>query len=162
MIKIIVEIVLGLLAFILYMRIDSLLAARINYINMKAKKCESEALSLIKNDQVSSIAYENTNNILSVIDFLIDKEIAIRLHKLSYDEAPYNVLHVDEDVKAIATDVFESLNKEMIANIAATTVLTEDYVRKYITKETTLLFTQEVTKFNLSRIASKVGVSQEK
>ena len=106
MIKIIVEIVLGLLGFILYMRIDSLLAARINYINMKAKKCESEALSLIKNDQVSSIAYENTNNILSVIDFLIDKEIAIRLHKLSYDEAPYNVLHVDEDVKAIATDVF--------------------------------------------------------
>ena len=43
MIKIIVEIVLGLLGFILYMRIDSLLAARINYINMKAKKCESEA-----------------------------------------------------------------------------------------------------------------------
>ena len=84
MIKIIVEIVLGLLGFILYMRIDSLLAARINYINMKAKKCESEALSLIKNDQVSSIAYENTNNILSVIDFLIDKEIAIILHKLLF------------------------------------------------------------------------------
>ena len=161
MIKIIVEIVLGLLGFILYMRIDSLLAARINYINMKAKKCESEALSLIKNDQVSSIAYENTNNILSVIDFLIDKEIAIRLHKLSYDEAPYNVLHVDEDVKAIATDVFESLNKEMIAK-ESLSARTDDYVLKYITKETTLLFTQEVTKFNLSRIASKVGVSQEK
>lgn len=150
------KIIIVVLLLVIYVEVERLLSTITNCINSKAKKYETETLSIIKKDQGTDGVFNNTNNILSIIDFLIEKEIDMKMHKLSYDEKTYNILKLDDDIKKISGLVFEAISKDAFDIATNATILTKDYILSYITKQTTLMFTQEITKFNITRIGNAV------
>ena len=158
--KVLISIILGLAIVIAYSCIIGFIRSITVFFEEKKKKVAAETLKVIKETNELVDAYETTNNIITTIDFILDKEIGLRIYRISIDKGPYNITKLDKDIKDIADTVFKALNSAVIAKYANEYLINTDYIMSYITRQTTRKFSSAVTDFNRARIAQQIGGSK--
>lgn len=162
--EILSSIALGLVIFggigILYVCIIEFIRSIIAFFEEKKKRVAAETLKVIKETNELVDSYETTNNIITTIDFILDKEIGLRIYWISIDNGPYNITKLDKDIKDIADTVFKALNTAVISKYANDYLVNTDYIMSYITRQTTMKFSSAVTDFNRARIAQQIGGSK--
>lgn len=155
--KVLISIILGLAIVIAYSYIIGFIRSITVFFEEKKKKIAAETLKVIKETNELVDSYETTNNIITTIDFILDKEIGLRIYRISIDKGPYNITKLDKDIKDIADTVFKALNSAVIAKYANEYLINTDYIMSYITRQTTMKFSSAVTDFNRARIAQQIG-----
>lgn len=155
--KVLISIILGLAIVIAYSYIIGFIRSITVFFEEKKKKVAAETLKVIKETNELVDSYETTNNIITTIDFILDKEIGLRIYRISIDKGPYNITKLDKDIKDIADTVFKALNSAVIAKYANEYLINTDYIMSYITRQTTMKFSSAVTDFNRARIAQQIG-----
>ena len=161
--KVLSSVALGLVIFgivIAYTCIIELIRSIVSFFEEKKKKAAAETLKVIKETNELVDSYEATNNIITTIDFILDKEIGLRIYWISIDNGPYNITKLDKDIKDIADTVFKALNTAVISKYANEYLVNTDYIMSYITRQTTMKFSSAVTDFNRARIAQQIGGSK--
>ena len=158
--KVLISIILGLAIVITYSCIIGFIRSITVFFEEKKKKVAAETLKVIKETNELVDSYETTNNIITTIDFILDKEIGLRIYRISIDKGPYNITKLDKDIKDIADTVFKALNSAVIAKYANEYLINTDYIMSYITRQTTMKFSSDVTDFNRARIAQQIGGSK--
>jgi len=158
--KVLISIILGLAIVIAYSYIIGFIRSITVFFEEKKKKVAAETLKVIKETNELVDSYETTNNIITTIDFILDKEIGLRIYRISIDKGPYNITKLDKDIKDIADTVFKALNSAVIAKYANEYLINTDYIMSYITRQTTMKFSSAVTDFNRARIAQQIGGSK--
>ena len=158
--KVLISIILGLAIVITYSCIIGFIRSITVFFEEKKKKVAAETLKVIKETNELVDSYETTNNIITTIDFILDKEIGLRIYRISIDKGPYNITKLDKDIKDIADTVFKALNSAVIAKYANEYLINTDYIMSYITRQTTMKFSSAVTDFNRARIAQQIGGSK--
>ena len=158
--KVLISIILGLAIVIAYSCIIGFIRSITVFFEEKKKKAAAETLKVIKETNELVDSYETTNNIITTIDFILDKEIGLRIYRISIDKGPYNITKLDKDIKDIADTVFKALNSAVIAKYANEYLINTDYIMSYITRQTTMKFSSAVTDFNRARIAQQIGGSK--
>lgn len=158
--KVLISIILGLAIVIAYSCIIGFIRSITVFFEEKKKKVAAETLKVIKETNELVDSYETTNNIITTIDFILDKEIGLRIYRISIDKGPYNITKLDKDIKDIADTVFKALNSAVIAKYANEYLINTDYIMSYITRQTTMKFSSAVTDFNRARIAQQIGGSK--
>ena len=158
--KVLISIILGLAIVIAYSCIIGFIRSITVFFEEKKKKVAAETLKVIKETNELVDSYETTNNIITTIDFILDKEIGLRIYWISIDKGPYNITKLDKDIKDIADTVFKALNSAVIAKYANEYLINTDYIMSYITRQTTMKFSSAVTDFNRARIAQQIGGSK--
>lgn len=139
-----VFVVIGIIALIQFIE---LLDSVTKYFKEKKKKVETETLKILeKND--SSPSFDDTDQIFSILNFIIDGEIAFRINLLSYSKTPYKLLNLDKDIKDISNTVFSQLNKEMLQN--SNLMVTSDYIMHYIVNQITIRLTSSMYEYNVT------------
>lgn len=155
--KVLISIILGLAIVIAYSYIIGFIRSITVFFEEKKKKVAAETLKVIKETNELVDSYETTNNIITTIDFILDKEIGLRIYRISIDKGPYNITKLDKDIKDIADTVFKALNSAVIAKYVNEYLINTDYIMSYITRQTTMKFSSAVTDFNRARIAQQIG-----
>ncbi len=155
--KVLISIILGLAIVIAYSYIIGFIRSITVFFEEKKKKVAAETLKVIKETNELVDSYETTNNIITTIDFILDKEIGLRIYRISIDKGPYNITKLDKDIKDIADTVFKALNSAVIAKYANEYLINTDYIMSYITRQTTMKFSSAVTDFNRARITQQIG-----
>lgn len=155
--KVLISIILGVAIVIAYSYIIGFIRSITVFFEEKKKKVAAETLKVIKETNELVDSYETTNNIITTIDFILDKEIGLRIYRISIDKGPYNITKLDKDIKDIADTVFKALNNAVIAKYANEYLINTDYIMSYITRQTTMKFSSAVTDFNRARIAQQIG-----
>lgn len=155
--KVLISIILGLAIVIAYSYIIGFIRSITVFFEEKKKKVAAETLKVIKETNELVDSYETTNNIITTIDFILDKEIGLRIYRISIDKGPYNITKLDKDIKDIADTVFKALNSAVIAKYANEYLINTDYIMSYITRQTTMKFSSAVTDFNRAKIAQQIG-----
>lgn len=145
---------------IVYICIIEFIRSIIAFFEEKKKRVAAETLKVIKETNELVDSYEVTNNIITTIDFILDKEIGLRIYWISIDNGPYNITKLDKDIKDIADTVFKALNTVVISKYANEYLVNTDYIMSYITRQTTMKFSSAVTDFNRARIAQQIGGSK--
>ena len=158
--KVLISIILGLAIVIAYSCIIGFIRSITVFFEEKKKKVAAETLKVIKETNELVDSYETTNSIITTIDFILDKEIGLRIYWISIDKGPYNITKLDKDIKDIADTVFKALNSAVIAKYANEYLINTDYIMSYITRQTTMKFSSAVTDFNRARIAQQIGGSK--
>ena len=158
--KVLISIILGLAIVIAYSCIIGFIRSITVFFEEKKKKVAAETLKVIKETNELVDSYETTNNIITTIDFILDKEIGLRIYRISIDKGPYNITKLDKDIKDIADTVFKALNSAVIAKYANEYLINTDYIMSYITRQTTMKFSSAVTDFNRARIAQQISGSK--
>ena len=158
--KVLISIILGLAIVIAYSCIIGFIRSITVFFEEKKKKVAAETLKVIKETNELVDSYETTNNIITTIDFILDKEIGLRIYWISIDKGPYNITKLDKDIKDIADTVFKALNTAVISKYANDYRVNTDYIMSYITRQTTMKFSSAVTDFNRARIAQQIGGSK--
>ena len=161
--KVLSSVTLGLVIFgivIAYTCIIELIRSIVSFFEEKKKRVAAETLKVIKETNELVDSYEATNNIITTIDFILDKEIGLRIYWISIDNGPYNITKLDKDIKDIADTVFKALNTVVISKYANEYLVNTDYIMSYITRQTTMKFSSAVTDFNRARIAQQIGGSK--
>lgn len=155
--KVLISIILGPAIVIAYSCIILFIRSITVFFEEKKKKVAAETLKVIKETNELVDSYETTNNIITTIDFILDKEIGLRIYRISIDKGPYNITKLDKDIKDIADTVFKALNSAVIAKYVNEYLINTDYIMSYITRQTTMKFSSAVTDFNRARIAQQIG-----
>ena len=158
--KVLISIILGLAIVIAYSCIIGFIRSITVFFEEKKKRVAAETLKVIKETNELVDSYEATNNIITTIDFILDKEIGLRIYWISIDNGPYNITKLDKDIKDIADTVFKALNTVVISKYANEYLVNTDYIMSYITRQTTMKFSSAVTDFNRARIAQQIGGSK--
>lgn len=158
--KVLISVILGLAIVIAYSCIIGFIRSITAFFEEKKKRVAAETLKVIKETNELVDSYETTNNIITTIDFILDKEIGLRIYRISIDKGPYNITKLDKDIKDIADTVFKALNGAVIAKYANEYLVNTDYIMSYITRQTTMKFSSAVTDFNRARIAQQIGGSK--
>ena len=158
--KVLISIILGAAIVIAYSCIIGFIRSITVFFEEKKKKVAAETLKVIKETNELVDSYETTNSIITTIDFILDKEIGLRIYRISIDTGPYNITKLDKDIKDIADTVFKALNSAVIAKYANEYLINTDYIMSYITRQTTMKFSSAVTDFNRARIAQQIGGSK--
>ena len=158
--KVLISIILGPAIIIAYSCSIGFIRSITVFFEEKKKKVAAETLKVIKETNELVDSYETTNNIITTIDFILDKEIGLRIYRISIDKGPYNITKLDKDIKDIADTVFKALNSAVIAKYANEYLINTDYIMSYITRQTTMKFSSAVTDFNRARIAQQIGGSK--
>lgn len=91
---------------------------------------------------------DNTTDVLNIIRILIENEISVVLSHYIQLHETYNLMKFDEDSNKIGTAVYEALNKDIF--IKNNTILTPDYIQKYIIHESIYLFLNTINTHNAS------------
>ena len=90
------------------------------------------------------VRVHSTTAVLNLLDTIISNEVASVLKTYARLNEPYKTLNTADDIESISNKVFESIKKEIFAD--NDTVLTDEYLMKYINEQTTLAFLIESQK----------------
>lgn len=89
---------------------------------------------------------ENTREYFILLDYIIQHEINCVLNTYSLLNKKYEVIHLDEDFKKIANNVFNSLEQDLITNHSL--MFNSQYMLHYISNRTQILFFHTAIDFN--------------
>jgi len=87
-----------------------------------------------------------TNEFIQIIDATIRTEYNTIINRFAILQAEYPVNRIDEDVKVIATTVFDSLKPELFKSDEL--CYTEDYLLRFITERTKVLALTIINEYN--------------
>ena len=147
MVKTILFWVFVIIGAIALMQFIELLESVTKYFKEKKKKVETETLKILEKNNSSS-SFDDTDQIFSILNFIIDGAIAFRIHLLSYSKTPYNLLNLDKDIKDISNTVFSQLNKEILQN--SNLMVTSDYIMHYIVNQITVRLASSMHEYNVT------------
>ncbi len=97
MVKTILFWVFVIIGVITLIQLIELLESVTKYFKEKKKKVETETLKILEKNN-SSPSFDDTDQVFSILNFIIDGEIAFRINLLSYSKTPYNLLNLDKDI----------------------------------------------------------------
>lgn len=95
------------------------------------------------------VRVHSTTAVLNLLDTIISNEVASVLKTYARLNEPYKTLNTADDIESISSKVFESIKKEIFDD--NDTVLTDEYLMKYINEQTTLAFLIETQKLTGNR-----------
>ena len=121
------------------MHIGTYFLTKTNYLFMESTREEINNIS----SQVN-----NTTDIFQIIRALIENEIMVILEKPIQLHETYNLIKFDEDSNKIGTNVYEALDKDIFKK--GNTVLTPEYIQKFIIHETITIFLNSINTHNAS------------
>lgn len=132
----------------LIVSIINLIYQVIKTLESKEKKYVAEAKLTIYNSSAPlKDKMDNTERMLDLIDMLINQHIIVLFRNLaSLRTEGYKINNLDKDVKDIAGKVFECLNVDELIN--AEMMVSNDYILRYITQQTTMLILANARQFN--------------
>lgn len=116
------------------------------YLLEKEKKTRTETLGIL-NENKEKISFDDTDQLFSIINFIIENEISYRVKLLSYSKSSYKMLNLDKDISDISTTVFNELNKDIFDT--SKLMVTSDYVMHYIVNQITLKLAGSMNEYNL-------------
>lgn len=135
-----------LVAFLITIQIFNLITSILNNIDARTN-------SIKLSDKVRSInrlnaRVQSTNAILSLMDTLIANEVTNALKAYARLGENYKSINTADDIEKISSRIFDSIKKEIF--IDNDTIITDEYLMKYINEQTTLVFLIETQKLNMT------------
>jgi hypothetical protein len=123
-----------------------------DYMNAKRayieKQTESEVFNaLLTRAQVLKIESKTIGTLLDAIDELIIVEISTIFKTYIGLGQKYEYIKMEEDIIEVSNQVFNALRKEYIFNNDHT-ILTDEYIMRYIQNQTMTIFIKTVQEFN--------------
>lgn len=149
--KIIFEIVLAIILFVVFVEIMNLITRISKYFENMSKKVEAETLKILQKREHNP-TYEMTDDLITIINFMIDNEIQFRINLLSYSRTPYKLLNLDKDIKDISKSVFDQINKDELEK--SDLLITTDYIMHYIMNQVTIRLAGAMHEYNINVAAS--------
>ena len=130
-------------AFVFIVSVVNVLKNITAYYEDKRKKVVREAERMVTS---LGTKIDVTNELMKLIDDLIMIEFGSLLHRFAIMNQQYPVNRTDNDVKAVATTVFEAIKGEYFTDDDL--ILTEDYLFRYITERSKTLILASVMEYN--------------
>lgn len=94
---------------------------------------------------------DNTADIINIIRVVIDNNIMEVMKKYFQLKERYNLLTFDEDLILISTESYNALKPKVFIN--DNTILTSNYLQKFIIQESTIRFLNIINEHNSSFLA---------
>nr|DAR65126.1 MAG TPA: Mature oligodendrocyte transmembrane protein [Caudoviricetes sp.] len=91
---------------------------------------------------------EATVGLLNFINVLIENEIDNKIISLSKLNSKYEMIKLDEDAKAIATNIFQSINNEQTF-VDNNLIMNNEYIMKYITEQSIVKLLDKASQYNI-------------
>lgn len=91
---------------------------------------------------------EATVGLLNFINILIENEIDNKIISLSKLNSKYEMIKLDEDAKAIATNIFQSINNEQTF-VDNNLIMNNEYIMKYITEQSIVKLLDKASQYNI-------------
>ena len=150
-------ITIAILFFLFLFALDliRLLSSIAKYFYERVKKVKAETL-LILDNKTSKPSFNITDDLISLINYMIDNEIAFRVQLLSYSKTPYQLLNLDKDMQSISQLIFDNLNKDVLSETE--TMVKSDYIMHFIINQVTIKLAGTMREYNLNVI---IGTNQE-
>ena len=136
---IIIGLIAGVFIWMVIDKISSLIKAKEMYYNTLANKELAET-------QIKKI--DNTADIINIIRVVIDNNIMEIMKKYFQLRERYNLLTFDEDLIVISTESYNALKPNIFIN--DNTILTSNYLQKFIIQESTIRFLNIINEHNSS------------
>lgn len=90
---------------------------------------------------------EVSKDVLALINRLIEIECNITMKSFVSLNKKYEYTRLSEDIKIISTEVYNGLNKKIVFD-NPNILLTNDYIMKYISQQTSIILLSAVMDFN--------------
>ena len=135
--------------FLFAIELIRLLSSIAKYFYERVKKVKAETL-LILDNKTSKPSFDITDDLISLINYMIDNEIAFRVQLLSYSKTPYQLLNLDKDIQSISQLIFDNLNKDVLSETE--TMVKSDYIMHFIINQVTIKLAGTMREYNLNVI----------
>ena len=153
--KLAITIAILFFLFLFAIELIRLLSSIAKYFYERVKKVKAETL-LILDNKTSKPSFNITDDLISLINYMIDNEIAFRVQLLSYSKTPYQLLNLDKDIQSISQLIFDNLNKDVLSETE--TMVKSDYIMHFIINQVTIKLAGTMREYNLNVI---MDTSQE-
>ena len=140
----VILILLFILVLLFYKAVRDLILSITDYFDAKRNHEEAETIELSINKENVTEIVDGTLDILDFCKSLITTQIQERLKQTILLNQRYEMRNLDVDAKAIAEEVYKSLNMELISNNSL--IVNDDFILSYITSESLmglLVFTKD-------------------
>ena len=148
-IMIIMYLILGIFLLI---NITTLIGTIINKTREEARSIElnrvKEELKPVSKELDYLDKLEATVGLLNFINVLIENEIDNKIISLSKLNSKYEMIKLDEDAKAIATNIFQSINNEQTF-VDNNLIMNNEYIMKYITEQSIVKLLDKASQYNI-------------
>lgn len=150
--KIITYVIIGIAILIIFSLIVNILDSIAKFYTSKTK-INDFMLERQKNGLKPSAPTINEKiitsiNLLRLIDELVDQEITAVIQTCVNINSKYNSIHLDEDIKRLSTKVYDAIKPELLTS--EDSLITSDYIIKYIMESITIKFIRSMNEFNSS------------
>lgn len=102
---------------------------------------------------------EVTKEILSLINTLIEIECNVTMKTFITLNQKYEYTRLSDDINIISTNVYEGLDKKLIFD-NPNIFLTNDYIMKYISQQTSIILLANVIQFNADHTNNTIPSSE--
>lgn len=147
--KLAITIAILFFLFLFAIELIRLLSSIAKYFYERVKKVKAETL-LILDNKTSKPSFNITDDLISLINYMIDNEIAFRVQLLSYSKTPYQLLNLDKDIQSISQLIFDNLNKDVLSETE--TMVKSDYIMHFIINQVTIKLAGTMREYNLNVI----------
>lgn len=147
--KLAITIAILFFLFLFAIELIRLLSSIAKYFYERVKKVKAETLMILDN-KTSKPSFDITDDLISLINYMIDNEIAFRVQLLSYSKAPYQLLNLDKDIQSISQLIFDNLNKDVLSETE--TMVKSDYIMHFIINQVTIKLAGTMREYNLNVI----------
>lgn len=139
----IILIIIGVILFIdIYTTIRSYIKSKILKLNAEKNKIlEVPKKTISMTDKINT-----TLDIINLIIFLINYQISYKLKEYAELHKPYPILNADDDLLNILEEIQKALKIEIFTSDEI--LLSDEYLMKYITGQTTILWIRSIVDFN--------------
>lgn len=145
--KLFITILIIFFALLLIFEILQLINSMVKFFDEKTKKTKAETLEIINNKSAKP-SFDITDDLISLLNYMIDNEIQFRINLLSYSRSPYQLLNMDKDIQSISKQVFDNLNKGVLNE--AEIMIKPDYIMHFIVNQVTVRLASSMRQYNLS------------
>ncbi len=147
--KLAITIAILFFLFLFAIELIRLLSSIAKYFYERVKKVKAETLMILDN-KTSKPSFDITDDLISLINYMIDNEIAFRVQLLSYSKTPYQLLNLDKDIQSISQLIFDNLNKDVLSETE--TMVKSDYIMHFIINQVTIKLAGTMREYNLNVI----------
>ena len=147
--KLAITIAILFFLFLFAIELIRLLSSIAKYFYERVNKVKAETLMILDN-KTSKPSFDITDDLISLINYMIDNEIAFRVQLLSYSKTPYQLLNLDKDIQSISQLIFDNLNKDVLSETE--TMVKSDYIMHFIINQVTIKLAGTMREYNLNVI----------
>lgn len=141
-----------ILGIFLLINITTLIGSITNKTREEARSIElnrvKEELKPVSKELDYLDKLEATVGLLNFINVLIENEIDNKIISLSKLNSKYEMIKLDEDAKAIATNIFQSINNEQTF-VDNNLIMNNEYIMKYITEQSIVKLLDKASQYNI-------------